>query len=65
MIFFHFSLLLNWPLFFRLGGLKWQEPSANIAHMVVSFFLYSDGNNFNLMFELCGDMDLLGVNARL
>jgi hypothetical protein len=58
--------MLNWPLFFRLGGLRWQKPSANIAHMIVFFFfLYNDGNKFNLMFELCGDMDMLGVNARL
>jgi len=29
------------------------------------FFLYNDGDNFSLVFELCGNMNFLEVNARL
>jgi len=28
-------------------------------------FLYNDGDSFSLVLELCGNMNLLGVNARL
>jgi hypothetical protein len=29
------------------------------------FFLYNDGDNFSLVFELCSNMNFLEVNARL
>jgi len=33
--------------------------------LYVFFSLCNDGNSFSLMFELCGNMNFLEVNARL
>jgi hypothetical protein len=60
-----FSLLICWPLFSRLGRLMWQKIKWKYYSHGYLFFFFNDGDNFSLVLKLCGNTNLLGVNARL
>jgi hypothetical protein len=37
--FFGFFIVTNWPLFSRLGRLRWQKSSENIIHMAICLYI--------------------------
>jgi len=52
-------MLLIWPLFFELDGLRWQSTMCEKIVDIVIFFspLYYDAYSFRLVFKLCGNID--------
>jgi hypothetical protein len=62
--FFSFSILLIWPLSSKLGASSGKYHVEMLLKWLFFFFFffffcpYHDGNNFNLVFDLCGDIDL-------
>jgi hypothetical protein len=60
-------MLLIWPLFFRLDGLRWQSSMCeNIVDIVIFFSpLHYDAYSSSLVFKLCGNIDLLSILAKL
>jgi hypothetical protein len=58
--FLGFSLLHNWAYLIGLVDWSGKIQDNRIVHMAIRFFwMYYDGNYSSLMFDLCGNMDLL------